>query len=144
MAIRTYIWIIILFFCIFRATHMAYEVPSLGAKSKLQLLAYTTATEMQDLSLICDLHHSSWQWCSLNPLSRARDWTHILIDSSWVHYHWDTMGTPIIILSVNRLNGPIKRQSGWMENNSCIYAIYKINTSDLKMHNDSKWRIGKR
>ena len=39
------------------------EVPRLGVKLELQPLAYTTgpATAMQDPSLICDLHHSSWQ-----------------------------------------------------------------------------------
>ena len=31
------------------------EVPSLGVKSELQLLAYATATAMPDLSHICDL-----------------------------------------------------------------------------------------
>ena len=40
-----------------RAWHM--EVPRLGVDSELQVLAYTTATATQDLSLICDLHHSS-------------------------------------------------------------------------------------
>ena len=34
------------------------EVPRLGAKSKLQRPAYTTAAAMQDLSYICDLSHS--------------------------------------------------------------------------------------
>ena len=29
-----------------------------------------------------------------NPMSKTRDWTHILIDTNWVHYHWATMGTP--------------------------------------------------
>ena len=37
------------------------EVPGLGAELELQLLAYTTATAMRDLSHICDLHHSSQQ-----------------------------------------------------------------------------------
>ena len=37
------------------------EVPRLGVKSELQLLAYTTATTMWDPSQVCDLHHSSTQ-----------------------------------------------------------------------------------
>ena len=40
-----------------------------GVKSELQLVAYATATATQDLSQICDLHHSSWQCQILNPLS---------------------------------------------------------------------------
>ena len=31
---------------------------------------------MQDLSRVCDLHHSSRQYWILNPLSKARDRTH--------------------------------------------------------------------
>ena len=37
------------------------EVSGLGVKSELQLLAYATATTTQDLSHVCNLHHSSWQ-----------------------------------------------------------------------------------
>ena len=53
------------------------EIPRLGIESELQLLAYAIAT--QDLSCICDLQHRPWQRQSLNPLSRARDWIHILM-----------------------------------------------------------------
>ena len=49
------------------------EVPGLGIESEVQLPAYTTAIAMQDLSYICDLHHSSGQDQILNPLSGARD-----------------------------------------------------------------------
>ena len=48
------------------------EVPRLGVESELELLAYATATAAWDPSLICDLHHSSWQSQILNPLSKAR------------------------------------------------------------------------
>ena len=36
------------------------EVPKLGIKSELQLLAYATAAGRPDLSHVFDLHHSSW------------------------------------------------------------------------------------
>ena len=49
------------------------EVPRLGIKSGLQLLAYTTATATWDPSHICDLYHSSEQHWILNPLNKARD-----------------------------------------------------------------------
>ena len=58
------------------------EVFRLGVESELQLLAYTTATAMWDLSCICDLHHSLWQGQILNLLSKARDQTCILNDTS--------------------------------------------------------------
>ena len=39
-------------------------------------------------------HHSSQQHWIPNPLSGAGDWTCILMDTSWVRYHWAMMGTP--------------------------------------------------
>ena len=73
------------YFFLFLGPHLHHiEVPRLGVESELQLLAYTTATAMQDLSYICDLYCSSWQWWFLYPLSKARDRTHILIAKSQV------------------------------------------------------------
>ena len=58
-----------IYFFVFRAVPTAYGSPRLGVKSKLQLWAYTTATAtataMQDVSCIFDLHNSSWQAGSL-------------------------------------------------------------------------------
>ena len=54
------------------------EVPRLGVESELQLLVYTTAIATPGQSLLCDL----WQHWILNPLSEARDRTHILMDTS--------------------------------------------------------------
>ena len=71
------------------------EVLRLGVESELQLLTYTTATATQELSHICDLHHSSQQRQILNPLSKARDQNHILADPGWIRYHWATTGTPL-------------------------------------------------
>ena len=72
------------------------EVPRLGVKSELQLSAYATATATPDLSHVCNLYHSSWECWIPHPLSQARDWTRILMDTSWVQHHWATMGTPQI------------------------------------------------
>ena len=61
------------------------EVPRLGVGSELQLPTYTratvTATAMPDLIHICDLHRSLQQCQLLNPLSKAKDQTHILMDT---------------------------------------------------------------
>ena len=69
------------------------EVPRLGAELELQLPSYTTAAATRDPSHVCNLHHSSWQCQTLNPLSKARDWTRVLMDTSCVHYWWATTGT---------------------------------------------------
>ena len=61
---------------------------------ELQLPAYTTATVTWDLSGVCDLHQSSRQHQIINPLSKAKDWTQILMVTSRVPYCWATMGTP--------------------------------------------------
>ena len=49
------------------------EVPRLGVQSELPLQPCATATVTQDLSRVCNLHHSSQQLWTLNPLSGARD-----------------------------------------------------------------------
>ena len=63
------------------------EVARLGVELKLQPLAFTRATATRDLSHICNLHYSSWQHWIFNPLGEARVQTHVLMDTSQVHYH---------------------------------------------------------
>ena len=53
------------------------EIPKLEVKLELQVPTYATAR--QDPNHLCNLHHSCW---ILNPLSEARDPTHILMDTS--------------------------------------------------------------
>ena len=68
--------------------HLWYmEVLRLRVESELQLPAYTAATAVQDPSLDCTLYHSSWHCQIFNPLSEARDRTHILMDNSQICYH---------------------------------------------------------
>ena len=60
------------------------EVPQPGVKSELQAAAaaYATATATLDPRHICELCCSLWQCQILNPLSEARDWTHILTETT--------------------------------------------------------------
>ena len=73
-------------FCLFLGPllwHM--ELPRLGVELELQLPAYTTDIATQDLLHVFDFNHSSQQRQVLNPLSKTRDRTCILMDISWVH-----------------------------------------------------------
>ena len=82
------------FFC-FLGPHLWHmEVPRLGLKSELQLLAYATATATSDLSRVCDLHHSSWQCWILNLPSEARDRTCNLMVPSRICLCCTMTGTP--------------------------------------------------
>ena len=88
-----WIFCLLFFFFFFKGLHPGHmEVPRLGVESELKLPATATATP--DPSLVCNPHHSSWQCWIPNPLSRARDWTHIFMNATQVRYHWATMGTP--------------------------------------------------
>ena len=77
----------LILFCLFcfLGPHLGHmEVPRLGVVLELQPPAYTTATAMLDPSHVCDLHHSSWQRLIPDPLSKARDGTFLLMDTSRV------------------------------------------------------------
>ena len=74
------------------------EIPRLGVKLELPLPAYATVTATQDPSHMCDLHHSSQQCQILNPLMEAGDRTHILMDTSQIHFHCAVMGNPKILI----------------------------------------------
>ena len=60
------------------------EAPRLGVKSEPQQPTYATATAMPDPSRVCDLCCSSQPCQTFNPLSEARDGTHVLLDTSLV------------------------------------------------------------
>ena len=60
------------------------EVSRLGVESELQLPPYATAMAMQDLSHVCELYHSLGQGRFLNPLSEARDRTHVYMNLGFV------------------------------------------------------------
>ena len=74
----------VFFFFFVRPNLQHMEIPRLGVELELQWLAYTTAIAARDMGLICDLPCSSWQCQIPNPLSKGRDPTHILMDTSCV------------------------------------------------------------
>ena len=82
------------FFFLFGLPLQHMEIPRLGVESELQLPAYTTATATPAMSRVCNLHRSSGQHQILNPLSKAKDQTLILMDPSRICFCCTTMGTP--------------------------------------------------
>ena len=109
------------------------EVPRLGVKMELPLPAYTAARATPDPSCICNLHHSSRQRQILNRLSKAGDGTHILMDTSRVCYWWETMGTPLKIFLILRLQFNIWKYLAtiWIAN------FWKFWTSGIPMWQES-------
>ena len=79
----------------FLGPHLQHmEVPGLGIKLELQLLAFTTTTATPDPSHVCDLHHSSQRAGSLTHWARpgikpATSWILILrfttTEPQWEH-----------------------------------------------------------
>ena len=86
------IFFLFVLFCFVFPPGPWHKVPRLGVESQLQLPTYTTATATRNPSQVCDLHRSSQECLILNPVSKARDRTHILMDASQVRYHGATTG----------------------------------------------------
>ena len=57
------------------------EVLRVGFELEPQLQAYATTTATPDMGHICGLCCSLWQCSIHNPLSKARDRAHILMDT---------------------------------------------------------------
>ena len=70
--------------------------------------------QIQVVSATYIIHHSSWQRWVLNSLSRARDPTHGLMDTSRVCYRWAMMGTPQQqIFKTQRIDQSVKWHRLW-------------------------------
>ena len=98
-------YIYLLCVCVLGPHQRHMVVIRLGVQSELKPLAYTTATAMPGSSHVCNLHHSSWQHWILKPLSKARDWTCILMDASQIHFCWAMKGTPHVSFWVMVFSG---------------------------------------
>ena len=127
-----------IFFLSFLGLHLWHtEVPRLGVASERQLPAYTTATVMWDWSCVCDPHHSSWQCWIPDPLSKVKDRTHILMDTSWIHFHCSTMGTPtmpllFVLLERRKVkHGMFLHQAKTQRLNQCMFIVVISNLLSL-------------
>ena len=86
----------LVWFGLFRATSVAYG--SSQARGRIRAAAaglhhsHSNAGSEPDLQLTAPLM-ATWD---PYPLIEARDWTCILMDTSWVHYHWATRGAPTL------------------------------------------------
>ena len=96
------------FFLLFRAT----PAPVVYVNSQARDWIGATATglhhshsNVSDPSFVCNLHHSSQKCQILHPLSETRDRSHILMDTSWIHFHWAMMGTPSFFFFFFFFNG---------------------------------------
>ena len=78
------------FFFFFSSRATPCSLWSSQARGQIGAIAASSA----DLSYVCNLHHSWWQCRILNSLTRAKNWTRVLMDTSQVCFHCTTMGTP--------------------------------------------------
>ena len=109
---KTPLFILIIYFLLFRAESGAYGGSQVRGWIIAIAASLTTATAMQDPSLACDLHHSSWQHQILNPQSEARDQTCILMVTSRIRFHCITAGTPRHLFLDQTLVSWLKKQKG--------------------------------
>ena len=73
------------------------EIPRLGVESELQLLAYATATARVGSEPSLPPTPQLTALLDPYPLREASDQTHILMDSSQIHFHCAMKGTPLIL-----------------------------------------------
>ena len=94
------------------------EVPRL--RVKLELQPYATDTVMWDPNRVCDLHCNLSSGI-LNPMSEARDWTYILMDTSGVLNLLSHNGYS----RKNYLNDNYRNDIIMYSNNCDVLAIWK-------------------
>ena len=80
----TNLFFVVLFFCLFRATPGACGDSQARGQNRVVAAGLHHSHSNADPSHI---HHSSQQPWILNPLSKARDRTCLLIDTSQIHFH---------------------------------------------------------
>ena len=81
-------------FCFFYGhTCCIWNFPGQGSNRNFSCRPMTEPQQRGIWAVSSSLHHSSWQCWILNPLNAARDWTHILTNTSRGHFRWAMTGT---------------------------------------------------
>ena len=83
------------YYCLFRATSTSYGGPQ--ARGRIGAVATGLSHSPSDAGSKLPLWPTPQlrQCWILNPLSEARDQTHVLMDTSQICFRWATMGTPV-------------------------------------------------
>ena len=85
------------YFLLFRAAPEAYGGSQAKSQTGATAASLCHSHRIQDLSCVCDLHHSSLQHLILNQLREAKDQTCNLMVTNRIHFRCATMGTPIFL-----------------------------------------------
>ena len=94
------------YFCFLGLHSRHMDVPRPGVESELQVPTYITATAQQQIqaaSVTYTTAHGSAR--SLIQLSKARDQTSVLMDTSWVCYQQSQDGNSTILTSKYQTRG---------------------------------------
>ena len=94
------------------------------------ILFHSHSNWESQLSHICYLHHSSWQYQIPDPLSKAKDWTHILMDTSQICFLCTIMGTPKNCVFLKSIHFPYRC------NTISVFKFYNI----LYNASNSAWK----
>ena len=117
------------FFCLFQASPAAHG----SSQARCQMGAVDAGLHNSHSNAIsshvCDLHQSSWQCRTLNPLSEARDQTCSLMDNSGVCYLRATMRTPYcsIINNSKDMRATYIPTDRWMDVEDVVYLYIQWN-----------------
>ena len=116
------------FLCFFRATPVAYR----GSQAKGQIWA-TAASLCHSHGNVrskrfCELYQNSWKCQIPDLLSKARDWTCILMDKSHIRFCCATMGIPeafnFFIYIISSLQ--CKTSCNMMRHGHCVVKFLRL------------------
>ena len=136
----SFIYLFVYLLLFFRAAPVAYG----GSQARGWFGAVTTSLHHSHRNSgsdppVFDLHHSLWQHRILNPPIEAKDWTCIIMDTSWILLHWATR-TPC--LSFNLDWETLHRVKGTFSKEGC--SVWATLSQGFMLTSWSIWSPGKK